>query len=169
MTAARRLALLALVALAPVACSTTVVMPSASAPVAAQLSVERFLQAANERDVYTMGNLFGTKDGPLMDTGGSFGCFFKKIGSWFGGGACRKKAEVEIRMDAIASILSHDNYRVLREERVPGRDAPTTRVLVDMTVAGQPVDAVPFEVVMTGERRWLVQNVDLERVMTRGR
>ncbi len=79
MTGFRNLGLLILTAVVPAACTTTVVMPNAAAPVAAQLSVERFLQAANQRDVLTMGNLFGTEDGPVMDTGGSFGCAFKRI------------------------------------------------------------------------------------------
>lgn len=169
MTGTRRLVLLALAAIAPTACTTTVVRPGAAAPVAAQLSVERFLQAANQRDVESMGNLFGTKDGPLADTGSTFGCAFKKMGSWFGGTPCTKRQEVEIRMDAIASILTHEDYRIIREERVAGRDAPTTRVLVDMTVQGSPVPSVPFVVVQTGQGRWLVQEVDLARVMELGR
>lgn len=145
---------------------TTYTVDTPAAAVGAQLSVERFLQAANERDVQAMGRLFGTPDGPAMDTGGTFGCMFKKIGSWFGGRSCVDKQEVEIRMDAIASILQHRDYRVVGEQRVAGRTTPTTRVLVDMTTElGVGVTAVPFEVVRTGEGRWLVQNVDLERVM----
>ena len=178
MTGFRNLGLLILTAVVPTACKTTVVMPNAAASVAAQLSVERFLQAANERDVLAMGNLFGTEDGPAMDTGGSFGCAFKRIGSWFGGTRCATKQEVEIRMDAIALVLAHQDYRIVREERVVGRTAPTTRVLVDMTVpvldrygerAWEAVSAVPFVVVRTSEGRWLVQEVDLERMMSRGR
>ncbi len=169
MTQLRRPGALALAGVLLSACTTTVVMPNAAAPVAAQLSVERFLQAANQRDVHAMGNLFGTRDGPAMDTGSTVGCAFKKIGSLFGGSSCVKRQDVEIRMDAIASILAHEDYRIVREERVAGRDAPTTRVLVDMTVQGERVVGVPFEVVQTSEGRWLVQNVDLEMVMTRGR
>lgn len=169
MTGPRRLAVLALAALTPVACTTTMLAPSAAAPVAAQLSVERFLQAANQRDVHAMGNLFGTKNGPMMDTGGSFGCAFKKIGSWFGGQSCLKRQEVEIRMDAIASILEHEDYVVRGEQRVPGRDAPTTRVLVDMTKQGEHLAGVPFVVVQAANGRWLVQEVALEMVMGRGR
>lgn len=151
------------------ACTTTVMSPSPAAPVAAQLSVERFLQAANERDLQAMGNLFGTREGPAMDTGSTFGCAFKKIGSWFGGTACVKREEVEIRMDAIASILRHQDYRIVREERVAGRQAPTTRIMVDMTIQNQPVPGVPFVVVQTGEGRWLVQEIGLEQAMARGR
>jgi hypothetical protein len=169
MTRLRSLGLLILTAVVPTACTTTVVVQSAAAPVAAQLSVERFLQAANQRDVLAMGSLFGTADGPMMDTGGAFGCAFKRIGSWFGGTRCRSKQEVEIQMDAIASILEHEDYQIVREDRVAGRTVPTRRVMVDMTVQGQPVTAIPFVVVQTSEGRWLVQEIDLERVMDRRR
>ncbi len=141
--------------------------PSDVAPVAAQLSVERFLQAANARDVQTMGRLFGTSSGPLGDTGSTFGCFFKKIGSWFGGNACTRRVEVELRMDAIASVVRHENYRIVREEPVAGRNSPTRRVLVDMTVSGRTVSAAPFVVVQTGGGRWLVEEVPLETIMGR--
>lgn len=142
--------------------------PSAAAPVAAQLSVERFLQAANQRDVQAMGRLFGTADGSLMETGGTFGCFFKKIGSWFGGTACTRSTDVEIRMDAIASIVQHQDYRIVREEPVAGRVSPTRRVVVDMTMPGnRSVAGAPFVVVQTGEGRWLVEQVPLEQLMAR--
>jgi hypothetical protein len=140
--------------------------PVAVAPVAAQLSVERFLQAANERDVDSMGRLFGTADGSLMDTGGTFGCFFKKIGSWFGGNACTQRTDVELRMDAIASIIQHVDYRIVREEPVAGRMSPTRRVIVDMSMPeNRRVSGAPFIVVQTGEGRWLVEQVPLEQVM----
>jgi hypothetical protein len=138
---------------------------STVAPVAAQLSVERFLQAANERDFDSMGRLFGTSQGSAMETGSTFGCFFKKIGSWFGGSACTKKVEVELRMDAIASIIRHDDYRIAAEESVAGRTSPARRVLVDLTIEGQRVSAMPFIVVRTSEGRWLVEQVPLERIM----
>jgi hypothetical protein len=140
---------------------------SGVAPVAAQLSVERFLQAANQRDVETMGRLFGTASGPVGDTGSTFGCFFKKIGSWFGGTACVKRVEVEVRMDAIASIVQHQDYNIVREEPLPGRTSPTRRVLVDMDMGTRRVTAAPFVVVQTGEGRWLVEEVPLETIMGR--
>jgi len=132
-------------------CSTRS-QPSAIAPVAAQLSVERFLQAANTRDVDSMGRLFGTADGSLMDTGSTFSCAFKKIGSWFGGTACTQRTEVEVRMDAIASVVQHEDYRIVREEPVAGRVNPTRRVIVDMTMP---------------EGRWLVEQVPLQQLMAR--
>lgn len=160
-----QLGLLLLALAIPTAC-TTYVVDTPTAAIGAQLSVERFLQAANQRDVEAMGRLFGTADGPAMDTGSTFGCMFKKIGSWFGGSPCVRKQDVEIRMDAIASVLQHEDYRIVEERRVAGRTAPTTQVLVDMTTTlGEDVSAVPFEVVQTDEGRWLVQRVNLERVM----
>ena len=75
------------------------------------------------------------------------------------------RQEVEIRVEAISSILRHENYRIVREEMVAGRDAPTTRVLVDLTIGGRSVQSIPFEVVQAGGGRWLIQNVDLSAVM----
>lgn len=160
-----RLALLA-VAIVPAACTTQVMQPPAVAAVAAPLAVERFLQAANSRDLHGMGRLFGTPGGPMMDTGSTFGCMFKKIGSWFGGQSCVTRQDVEIRMNAISSILQHEDYRIVRQEMVAGRDTPTTRVVVNLTIGGQSVDNVPFLVVQASGGRWLVQEVDLQRVMT---
>ena len=160
----RRFGLLLIVVLTPAACSSGS-SSSTIAPVAAQLSVERFLQAANDRDFQSMGRLFGTVDGSAMETGSTFGCFFKKIGSWFGGSSCTKKVDVELRMDAIASILRHDDYRIDREESVAGRTSPARRVIVDLTIEGDAVPAIPFIVVRTSEGRWLVEQVPLERIM----
>jgi hypothetical protein len=163
----RRLGLLtiAVTLSAMVSACTTQTMPNAVAPVAAQLSVERFLQAANDRDVQSMGRLFGTQNGPLGDTGGTFGCAFKKIGSWFGGTSCLKRVEVELRMDAIASVVQHQDYRIVREEPVAGRTSPTRRVVVDFDMGDRAVNGAPFVVVQTNEGRWLVQEVPLEAMM----
>lgn len=165
MTGHRTLGLLAL-SLATLTACTTVVVDTPASAIGAQLSVERFLQAANQRDVLAMGQLFGTVGGPLMDTGGTLGCAFKKIGSWFGGHSCVKKTEVEIRMDAIASILLHDNYRLVGDRRLPGRNSLAREVLVDLTMSpGVIVSSLPFVVVRSRDGRWLVEQVDLQRVM----
>lgn len=148
-----------------VAACTTVVQRGPGAGVVAQLSVERFLQAANDRDIESMGRLFGTADGPILDTGSTFGCFFKKIGSWFGGSACAKRSDVEVRLDAIARLLTHEDYRIVREEAVAGRLNAATRVFVDLTIRGEEVPNIPFVVVRASEGRWLVESVDLQRVM----
>jgi hypothetical protein len=150
------------------ACASSVQQRGPGAGVAAQLSVERFLQAANARDIEAMGRSFGTTDGASWDTGGTFGCAFKKIGSWFGGESCVKRHDVEIRMEAIASVLKHEDYRVTREESVPGRLNVATRVWVDLTVQGARVADIPFVVVRSGDA-WLVEQVDLARVMVGAR
>lgn len=138
------------------------------AAVAPQLTVERFLQAANARDLEAMGRLFGTPDGPVGDTGSPLGCAFKKIGSWFGfSDPCITRSEVELRLDAIAQILRHEDYRIVSESSVPGRAHPTTRVGVDLVQRGRRVTDVPFVVVRSDEGSWLVQEIGLDR-MTAG-
>ncbi len=68
-------------------------------------------------------------------------------------------------MDAIASIIQHQDYRIVREEAVAGRTRPARRVVVDLTIEGSAVRGMPFVVVQTGEGRWLVEQVPLERIM----
>ena len=166
MTGLRKIALVTLALAAPTACTTVVMEGPPGAQIGAQLSVERFLSAANQRDVRAMGRLFGKSDGAAMETGSTFGCAFKKIGSWFGGTSCIQKQEVEIRMDAIASILEHEDYRITGESRVAGRTVPATRIMVDLTTSdGTAARDVPFVVVQTDDGRWLVEQVDLQAVM----
>jgi hypothetical protein len=163
-----RWGLAVLIVIVSAACTQQVVQAGSVADVAPQLSVERFLQAANARDLHGMGRIFGTADGAMMDTGSTVGCMFKKIGSWFGGASCRSREDVEIQMDAIASILKHEDYRIVREEMVAGQEHSTTRVLVTLTIGGKSVTDVPFDVVQASNGRWMVQNVNLQRVMNGG-
>jgi hypothetical protein len=129
------------------------------------LSVERFLQAANDRDLHSMGRIFGTSDGPIIETGGTLGCGFKKFGSWLGiGERCLTLQEVEIQMSLLAEILEHEDYTIVSEATVPGRVNPTTRIGVNMRVDGEDIDDVPFLVVQTGDRRWLVEEVGVTRI-----
>jgi hypothetical protein len=160
----RRLLVLALLVL-PGGCTRQIIVSGETAAVAPMLSVERFLQAANERDLYSMARLFGTADGPMSDTGGTFGCAFKKLGSWFGiGERCLTIQEVEIRMDALAEVLTHEDYSVVSESSVPGRIHPTSRIGVNMRVDGRDVPDVPFVVVRTPEGRWLVEEIGLTKI-----
>jgi hypothetical protein len=146
---------------------TTVVQQGAGAGVVAQLSLERFLEASNSRDLPTMGRLFGTADGPIMDTGSTFGCMFKKIGSWFGGSSCVPKREVEVRLAAISDIVRFEDYRVTREETEAGRMAEARRIWVNFTVNGGQVTDVPFVVVKGPGGQWFVEEIDLQRLMAR--
>ncbi len=148
-------------------CAKVVQQPGQAAQFAPQLSVERFLQAANDRDIDTMSHIFGTADGPISNTGSTIGCAFKKIGSWFGGTACVTRDQVQVRMDAIARLLHHEDYKITREERVAGRDHPSTRVFVDLTIGDERVTGIPFVVVRTSDGRWLVEQVGLQQLMAK--
>lgn len=140
---ARAAALLALLVL--VGCTTRPLPNNQMAGLAPQLSVERFLQAANARDFESMRRLFGTFDGPI---GGD-------------------RLELELRMSAIAEILRHEDYQIQGQQQEPGRQYPTTRVIVTLTKDGREITNVPFLVVRTEDGGWLVQEVDLALV-TRG-
>lgn len=165
----RRFLLLAFLLL-PGGCTTRVIVPGEVASVAPMLSVERFLQAANARDLDSMARLFGTADGPAIETGGTVGCAFKKMGSWIGlGERCETLQEVEIRMDAIAGVIQHEDYTIASESSVPGRLNPTSRIGVDMRIDGREYEDVPFIVVRTGEGRWLIEEVGLTKILGGGR
>jgi hypothetical protein len=130
------------------------------------LSVERFLQAANVSDLDAMARLFGTADSSIAESaGGSLGCAFKRMGSWIGlGDACLERTEIELRMNAIAIALQHDDYRIRSEAQVPGRVNPTTRIGVDIDRGAETFADVGFNVVQTGDGRWLVEEIDLAAV-----
>lgn len=161
----RRFALLAVPFLAG-GCTTQIIAPGEMAAVAPVMSVERFLQAANDRDLHAMARLFGTEDGPVIETGGTLGCGFKKFGSWFGmGDRCETLQEVELRMDAIAQIIRHEDYSIVSEASVAGRTGPSSRIGVNMRVRGRNIEEVPFVVVRTREGRWLVEEIGLQRIM----
>lgn len=135
------------------------------AAVAPQMSVERFLQASNARDYAGMARLFGTPDGPIAETGNGFGCGLKLLVAWLPGvSRCRRWADVELQMAAIAEVLRHQDYRIVSEAIQPGRSSLTNRIGVDLMRPGSVVRDVPFLVVRTSEGRWLVQEIDLERI-----
>lgn len=109
------------------------------------LTVERFLQAANAREYDAMANLFGTVEGPFKG----------------------EPTEVELQMDLIANILQHRDYDIASEAAVPGRRHPATRVGVDLTIGREVVPNVGFVVVRSNEGRWLVEEIDLEKITGR--
>lgn len=164
----RRHLILGFLLFSAAACATGTASEDQMAAVAPMLSVERFLQAANARDLDAMSRLFGTDSGPVAETGSTLGCAFKKMGSWIGiGRACSTREEVELRMSAIAEILQHEDYRVVSEGQVPGRTEPTRRIGVSMVFSDTTVSDVPFVVVRGSEGRWLVEQIALERITQR--
>ena len=130
------------------ACTTQQISPRPTggfASVAPMLSVERFLQAANSEDYAVMARLFGTHSGPVQ----------------------QDPRGMEIRMQAVAEILSHDDFEIVSDRREPGREYPTTRIGVDVTKGGRVFPEVHFFVVQTDDGVWLVEEIDLERLTTR--
>jgi hypothetical protein len=128
------------------ALGSCVTRPVRSAEIAGMmpvLSVERFLQAANAKDFVAMEQLFGTHDGPISGD----------------------RQELELRMAAIAEVLKHEDYKIQGDSREPGREFPTTRVIVSLTKQGKQIADIPFLVVQTSKGGWLVEQVDLEKVM----
>ena len=170
---------LALLPLVLAGCAQQVMRADGLMNMAPALSVERFLQASNARDFDAMARLFGTPDGPVADTGGSLGCAFKRMGSWIGlADRCTNRYEVELRMAAISDVLRHQDYRIVSEGQEPGRRSLTNRVGVDLTrcvsMSGHPSECAPggqvirdvkFLVVRTNEGGWLVQEIELQKVM----
>ena len=114
--------------------------PGASAPAAA---VERFLRLVAAKQYLEMGQVFGTKDGPI---------------------AGRDPAsEVERRMYAIAEILQHDSFSIRDEGPIPGSTGGAYRFTVEIARRGQRTP-VPFTVVRGPGNLWFVEQVNLEAV-----
>ena len=127
------------------ACTTRTVVDQSQLQVAPSLVVERFLQAANMRDLETMGRLFGTEDGPFIDR--------------------RGRVETELRMDVLVEILRHDRYQIVSERRVAGAEAPSNRIGVDFLMPnGITVRDVGFTVVFTSSNRWLIREIEVDRI-----
>jgi hypothetical protein len=147
------------------ACATQAVPIKRDMGMGPALSVESFLQAANAQDLDSMARLFGTSDGPIGDTGGAFGCMFKKMGSWISlGDRCSNYQEIELRMNAIAMMLRHDDYQLGNDQRVAGRTSPTTEIPVSLTRGNERFAGVPFTVVRSGSGSWLIEEIGLEAV-----
>ena len=148
----KRLPLWFLLLTSAAACTTRTVTDQFQPQVAPALTVERFLQAANTRDLETMSRLFGTDDGPIGD-GGS-------------------RQEVELRMDLIAEILQHTDYQITSEGRVPGTASPNIRIGVDIVVVTPRgttmVEDVGFTVVLESASRWLVTMIELTKITGAG-
>jgi hypothetical protein len=114
--------------------------------------VERFLQAANIRDLPTMSRLFGTDDGPIGDSA--------------------SREEVELRMDLLAEILQHADCQIISESRVPGAASRSIWVGVDILIVTPRgttmVRDVGFTVLLESTSRWLVNVIELVKITGAG-
>lgn len=109
-------------------------------------AVNRFLTSAKRRDLRGMARVFGTRAGPLLAEAGA-------------------APEVEVRMEAVASILDFDEHAIVGEEAVAGESGSAVRVLVDLRTRGRTVRGVPLVTVASVGGGWLVREVDLAMVM----
>ena len=89
--------------------------------------------------------LFGTADGPIQGD----------------------PLEIERRMDLIAQILRHQDFEIASESRVPGRQALTTRIGVNLTIGNQMVPDVGFVAVRTDDGQWMVETIDIAAITNR--
>ena len=141
----KRLPILFVLLMSAGACTSQTVVNQSQLPVAPALTVERFLQAANTRDLETMSRLFGNNDGPIGDSG--------------------SREEVELRMNVIAEILQHDDYVIVSERVVPGAEVPSNRIGVDLTLPqGLTVQDIGFTVVLESPNRWLINVIELVKI-----
>jgi hypothetical protein len=114
--------------------------------VATSLVIEQFLRAANENDLDTMASLFGTVNGT-------------NIGRV-------PKDQLDQQLFAIASILRHESYEIVRRQIVPGRRSEATEVTVRMNMGRNRIIDVPYVLVYTNANNWLIEQIDLEKITT---
>lgn len=133
----------ATLALLAAACTTSSVVPGPAQAVAPTLIVEQFLRAVNAGDLDTMARLFGTREGSIAERD--------------------SPQQVDNRMFAIASVLRHEDYRIEGEQIVPGRREEATQLLVRLTFPDRDV-VVPFTMVITDDRTWMIEQIAIERV-----
>ena len=138
----RRTTALAVAVLAAACSSGGSGVPASASPGPA-LVVERFLQAANANDLATMTQLFGTRDRTIDQLDG------------------RQKAEQ--RMYVLATLLRHDDYRILGQAAVPGRLRNATELRVQLRQGDSEV-VVPHIVVRKESGGWIIERIDIEQL-----
>jgi hypothetical protein len=112
--------------------------------VGTSLVIEQFLRAANENDLDTMARLFGTVNGP-------------NIGRV-------PKDQLDQQLFAIASVLRHEGYEIVRRQIVPGRRSEATEVTVRMDMGRNRLIDVPYVLVFSTAGTWLIEQIDLEKI-----
>ncbi|MGH7483439.1 MAG: hypothetical protein ACRELV_14900 [Longimicrobiales bacterium] len=113
--------------------------------VAPALTVERFLRAANANDLRMMANLFGTAEGPIIERD--------------------PPRDVERRMFALASVLRHNDFQLRGERIVPGRLGEAVELIVNIETDDRTA-LIPFTVVQYREDQWLIEQIDLDPLVS---
>ena len=114
--------------------------------VAGVLVIEQFLRAANASELERMAELHGSMAGPIS--------------------TLYPPADVQRRMQLMATILRHQDYQVLDVEPVPARRGEAWIASVEMTLQQRTVN-VPFTLVWTGNS-WLIECVEVVRITGEG-
>lgn len=128
------------------ACSSHDIIPAMESPGPA-LVVERFLQAANVNDLYTMTQLFGTERRTIDQI--------------------ESRERAERRMQVLASLLRHQDYTIQGQRAVPGRLHDATELLIELRTSDRTV-VVPHLVVRRRDGSWIIERIDIETLTTRG-
>ncbi len=110
-------------------------------PVDPQVTVTRFMSAVEANNLFAMGQLWGTKDGPSIEEMDS--------------------AELDMRLTVMRSYLTHDEYEIVASGSTARVDDRNRAYDIRLTRAGC-VHNVPFELVRVGGG-WLVSKIDLTR------
>lgn len=113
----------------------------------AALVVERFLRAANANDLETMTQLFGSSTQNIVQLDG--------------------QSKAERRMYALASLLRHDDFRIVGQQSVPGRMREATELSIEL-VRGNRAVVVPHTVVRKRGGGWIIERIEVERLTQGG-
>ena len=139
-TERRWLAVLLLVTAAACGGTAEVQTPASQSPGPA-LVVERFLRAANANDLETMTGLFGTREQTIREREGT--------------------TRSQQRMYVLASVLRHEDWSVVGQEKVPGRLEEATELLVRIETPERTA-TVPFLVVRKKGGGWIIERIGIE-------
>jgi len=115
-------------------------------------AVRMFMQAVADSNLVHMGRYWGTQRGPSIET--------------------HQPSDYEQRLVVVQSYLRGTPYKVVREDPVQG---DSKRFTVQITLERSDYDgktcskSVPFVVVNSGQRGWIVSSLDLVQAGTPGR